>query len=279
MMPLLFGILGFGLTAVLLPPLKKLVAGAGFIRPNYRGKAIPQGIGTVFSIVILFLGAPALFILRDPSVRLHFVTFMAVTGVMAFLGLMDDVFGSRQASGLKGHLVALVRGQLTTGALKAIGGLAVALLASTVTGPAREMPLNTLIIALAANAINLLDLRPGRAGKGYLLGAVPLFVVGWSDPALLLPLGLVTGALLAYLPEDLRARVMMGDAGANVLGATLGLTAVWLLGWEARLGVLAFLVLFHLFTERYSLTEVIRRHRVLYFLDRLGRTGEEPGDK
>mgnify|MGYP000692914973 CR=1 FL=1 len=276
---ILLAVLSFGLTAVMLPLLCKLVVAAGFVRPNYRGKSIPQGVGVTFFLVPVLLGPLVLVALPSPAARLQFAAFLATAGAMSFLGLLDDVFGSRQASGLKGHFTALLRGQLTTGALKALGGLAVAFFASLATAPAKEVLLNTLIIALAANAINLLDLRPGRAGKGYLLGAVPLLAAGWSQPAFILPLSIVTGVMLAYLPGDLRARVMMGDAGANVLGATLGLTAVWVLGLGAKAAVLAFLVLFHLFTERYSLTEVMRRNRLLHFLDQLGRPGEEPGEK
>ncbi|MEW5762158.1 MAG: hypothetical protein AB1776_03035 [Bacillota bacterium] len=273
------GALGFGLTAMLLPLVARLLACAGFVRLNYMGRSIPQGAGIIFFIVPLFLGVFMFLVFVSPAGLLYPATFLFVAGAMGFLGLVDDVFGSREASGLRGHFRALMQGRPTTGALKALGGVAVALAAGVATAPLGEVWLNALLIALAANAVNLLDLRPGRAGKGFLLGAAPLFFAGWENPGLLLPLAVVTGALLAYLPGDLRARFMMGDAGANVLGATLGLTAVWVLGFEARLGVLAGLVLFHLFTERYSLSEVVRRNRWLYFLDRLGRSREESGEK
>jgi len=218
----IFGVLAYGLAALLLPPLCKLITRAGFVRPNYRGNAVPQGVGVIFFIVplCLSLGAFALFPSLLPGPQL--TAFLVLIGAMGFLGLLDDVFGSRRVSGLKGHFTALLRGQLTTGALKALGGLAAAFFVSLLTAPANEVLLNTLVIALAANAVNLLDLRPGRAGKLYLLGALPLFAAGWSQPALIFPLAMVTGTVLAYLPRDLRARVMMGDAGANVLGAKIG---------------------------------------------------------
>ncbi|MGQ9497101.1 MAG: hypothetical protein ACUVRC_02975 [Desulfotomaculales bacterium] len=279
MLNFILGVLGYGLAAVLLPLLCRLITRAGFVRPNYRGNTIPQGVGVVFFIVPLCLSLPVLIFFPSLLPRPQLNAFLALAGAMGFLGLLDDVFGSRRVSGLKGHFAALLRGRPTTGALKALGGLAAAFLVSLLTAPAKEVLLNTLVIALAANAVNLLDLRPGRAGKAYLLGALPLFAVGWSLPAFIFPLAMVTGAVLAYLPGDLRGRVMMGDAGANVLGAALGLVAVWVLGIEARAVVLAFLILFHLLCERYSLTEVIRRNRLLHFLDRLGRPGEETGDK
>ncbi len=74
------------------------------------------------------------------------------------------------------------------------------------------------LVAGTANLLNLLDLRPGRAAKaGVLAAAATLRGPGG---------GLVAGPLgatLAVLPDDLGERVMLGDAGANALGALLGL--------------------------------------------------------
>lgn len=276
---LIFFALALVVAAPILPFLNRIIFAMGHVRPNYRGTVIPASVGLLFFIVpfVLFAGV---FIVRPAAAYLDLVpAFLAATGGMALLGLLDDVYGSRRARGLRGHLVRLLRGEVTTGALKAIGGLTIALLVSLATaqGPV-EIMLNTLIIALAANALNLLDLRPGRAGKGFLLAGGLLFAAGWGNPLLAFPAA-VGGALLVYLPTDLRARAMMGDAGANVLGVTLGLTAVWILSLPAKLGVLAFLVGLHLFTERYSLTEVMARNRLLDFVDRLGRKRRDFPDR
>ncbi|MGQ5711097.1 UDP-N-acetylmuramyl pentapeptide phosphotransferase [Desulforudis sp. DRI-14] len=278
MIILLFFVLGLVLGYVLLPFLKDLAERARFKRLNYRGDPIPMGMGLLFFIVPALSFAITYLLVDARKFQIFVVVFLLVSATMCLLGLIDDVFGSRAASGIKGHFRCLFKGELTTGALKALGGLVIAFLAAVSTAPLREVFLNTLIIALAANTLNLLDLRPGRAGKGFLLGAGLLAAAAWGNN-LLIFLAVVTGTLLVYLPADLRAQAMMGDAGSNVLGATLGLTAVWVLDVPTRVVVLLALVVFHLFTEHYSLTEVIAKNRVLHFIDRIGRRREEFDDR
>ena len=70
---------------------------------------------------------------------------------------------------------------------------------------------NALIIALTTNTLNLLDLRPGRCGKAFLLGSLLLFCIGETSALRQLPP--VIGGVLAHLPWDMRRVVMMGDAG------------------------------------------------------------------
>ena len=274
----LFLLLGLVTAFVILPLLMEIITRSGFVRPNYRGIQIPVAVGLLFFLVPLLVLSVTYLIADLEQFRTQTVVFLFVIGSMAILGLIDDAFGSRRASGLKGHFRRLLRGELTTGALKAIGGLTVAFLASLTTAPLNHIVVNTLIIALAANALNLMDLRPGRAAKGYLLAAALLFAVAWTNPLLFLP-AVMTGAVLAYFPFDLRARAMMGDSGSNILGASLGLAAVWVLALPVKIGILVFLIGFHLLTERYSLTEIISRNRVLHFLDRLGRKREEFSEK
>src|SRR5690606_29750187 len=118
--------------------------------------------------------------------------------------------------GFKGHFGALLRGRLTTGGLKALGGGLIAFfLALFLSSSWYDVVLNTLIIALFANMLNLLDLRPGRAVKGYFifLLLILLLAKGRVDWLLIMP---VIGAVLVYFPYDLKAKVMMGDAGSNV---------------------------------------------------------------
>jgi UDP-N-acetylmuramyl pentapeptide phosphotransferase/UDP-N-acetylglucosamine-1-phosphate transferase len=123
------------------------------------------------------------------------------------------------------------------------------------------------------NAIDLLDLRPGRAGKGFTLAAVLLLMLGWPwlfhlETLFLL---MVLGSLLAYLPWDLQTRAMMGDAGSNALGITLGMVSCWSLSEQGLVVYLLLLLAFQLWTEKYSLTEWIEKVPLLHFLDKLGR--------
>lgn len=274
----LFTLAGLAAALILLPLLMSMITRAGFVRPNYRGRNIPAAVGLLFFLAPLFVFSVTYLAADLAPQRTHLLVFLFVAGAMAILGLVDDVFGSRRASGLKGHFRELLRGRLTTGALKALGGLTVAFLASLTTGALNHIILNTLIIALAANMLNLLDLRPGRAVKGFLPAAVLLLIAARDDPRLIFA-AVVAGAVLAYAPVDLRARAMMGDSGSNVLGAVLGLTAVWTLTFPVKAGVLVFLVGMHLLAERYSFTEIIARNRVLEFFDRLGRNRKEFTEK
>ncbi|WP_448608217.1 hypothetical protein [Geodermatophilus sp. URMC 60] len=126
--------------------------------------------------------------------------------------------------------------------------------------------LTTGLVAGTANLVNLLDLRPGRAAKAAALAAAA-GLGGPSGPLVAGPLG----ASLAVLPADLGERVMLGDCGANAVGALLGLRAAAVPGRRARAGALAAVVGLTLASERVSFTRVIEATPGLRELDRLGR--------
>ncbi|SHK06218.1 hypothetical protein [Desulforamulus aeronauticus] len=267
---LLAALLAFGVAKFILNSILQLIIEAGFVRPNFRGDNIPVGAGLLFFVsvlppTVLFL------ILQSDSVHLEGLIFLFAICAMTLLGMVDDIFGSRAATGLKGHIKKMLQGELTTGGLKLLaGGLISLAVAVVVSHGWQQVMVNTLVIALSINAINLLDLRPGRAGKGFLLGAVLLFLGGWPSQQLCW-LAVMVGALLAYLPYDLKAKAMMGDTGSNALGATIGITAAMVLPETAKLGYLVFLIAFHLLTEKYSLTKIIEKNKMLNYLDQLGR--------
>ncbi|MEG6510920.1 hypothetical protein V6C32_03270 [Desulforamulus ruminis] len=264
-------VVAFGLTRLALTGVMNIITGAGFVRPNFRGDHIPVGVGLLFFLGALLPGGMLIF--WQPGLyALNGLIYLLALGAMTLLGLVDDVFGSRTDSGLKGHLKKLFQGELTTGGLKLLaGGLMALVISAAISKGWQELAVNTLVIGLSVNAINLLDLRPGRAGKGYLLALLLLLVTHWPDRNL--AWGMITaGALLAYLPTDLRAGAMMGDTGSNALGATLGIMTVLILEGPVKIGYLVFLVVFHLFTEKFSLTKIIERNRLLNYLDQLGRS-------
>jgi len=191
------------------------------------------------------------------------------------LGAYDDLYGATSSKGFKGHLGALARGEVTSGAVKLLGigatGLAAAALVSR--GPA-DTVVNGALIAGSANLANLFDLRPGRAIKVGLITGLPL-AAGAGAAVVAAPLG----AAVALLPEDLGERAMLGDAGANALGALLGLAATRL-PLPARLAVLGGLVGLNAASEYVSFTKVIRESPPLNWVDMLGRrpveTAPEP---
>lgn len=237
-------------------------------RPNYRGETIPAAAGILFVIpALLFCGVLAF---HAGQQRAALMTSAAVS-VFAALGLLDDCCGTREYGGIRGHLMALLRhGRVTTGLVKLFGGAAAALLLGSIAAPRwPEALLNGALIALAANLINLLDLRPGRALKAFLFGGIVLApAVGGISLLPLLAVALPAGC---YAPLDLRARAMMGDTGSNALGAALGVTAVLHLPLGGKLAMLLVLAILQVASEFISFSKLIERNRVLSALDRWGR--------
>jgi hypothetical protein len=126
--------------------------------------------------------------------------------------------------------------------------------------------LTTGLVAGTANLMNLLDLRPGRAGKAGALAAAAT-LGGPSGGLVAGPLG----ATLATLPDDLGEKVMLGDAGANALGALLGLRLASIPGQAPRAVLLGAVTVLTLASEKVSFTTVIEATPGLRELDRLGR--------
>ena len=230
-------------------------------KTNYRGIDVPVGLGTAFILPCI----PVL-VFRFPENRDAPLTLTALL-VFTVLGLLDDFLGS-DAKGFRGHFRS---GQISTGVVKAVGGVITSFFISFVISQNWwQLLFITLLIALSANFLNLLDLAPGRAGKGFILFSLFLLPFGVDTQPFLIWL---VGAVVGYLPWDLREEVMMGDVGSNALGAVLGLHAGLVLPtfWQAAL-VFALIVL-HILAEKVSFSDWIRRSRVLNFLDSLGRGG------
>jgi hypothetical protein len=196
---------------------------------------------------------------------------LALAGAGAFgFGVYDDLAGSGKRRGLRGHLGALANGEVTTGAVK-LGGLGATGLASALLlgGEPADVAVNAGLVAGGANLLNLFDLRPGRAIKVATLSAA-LITAGGAERgarAVAAPLG----AALALLPDDLGERAMLGDAGANALGAMLGGAAAVSLPRPARIALLAGIVALTGASEKVSFTKVIERTPPLRWLDMLGR--------
>jgi UDP-N-acetylmuramyl pentapeptide phosphotransferase/UDP-N-acetylglucosamine-1-phosphate transferase len=190
---------------------------------------------------------------------------------------VDDRFGDRKIKGLLGHIRQLLNhGKVTTGLWKAfIGIMLAALFAYTVDRGWGDRLFHMLLIAMSMNAVNLFDLRPGRALKLFAAGSGLLFVFALGGRKLELWLSLLyplSVAAVIILPSDLRARTMLGDCGANLLGFALGCGLVLLTGFPWQLAAAGALVVMHIAAERISFTAVIERNVWMNWLDRLGRT-------
>jgi len=200
----------------------------------------------------------------SPGWRPAAAMVMGGAGAAAF-GAYDDLAGSGDRRGFRGHLGALRHGEVTTGAVK-LGGIGVTgiISAALAGGPPADMILNAGLVAGSANLLNLFDLRPGRAIKVTAVSGVLIGAAGQDGVAA--PLA----AAVALLPEDLGERAMLGDAGANALGAMLGASAAGL-SRPVRVALLAGIAGLTAASEKVSFTKVIARTPALNWLDMLGR--------
>ena len=218
-----------------------------------------------------------------PSTR-GAVALTVATASGAAFGLVDDLGEdtSSRRKGLRGHLGALARGELTTGGLKVLGIGAGALVAAAVATPTHrpdgtrrsvlgwtaDVTASGALVASSANLLNLLDLRPGRALKAATLVAAPLALGpgGGAGGA-----ASVLGVVGAAMDQDLAEADMLGDGGANALGATLGTAVVLSAPRPVRLAVLAVVLGLTVASEKVSFTRVIERTPVLREVDAWGR--------
>jgi UDP-N-acetylmuramyl pentapeptide phosphotransferase/UDP-N-acetylglucosamine-1-phosphate transferase len=264
------------LAAALAPPLVRGLAEQGFARENYRGANVAFPAGIAIPVVALLALAPLSLIaeLTDEAVFKP-GTSAAVTYVIgvALLGLLDDLVGSdAPARGWRGHARAAARGGLSTGAIKAVGSLGLAMYALSGIGDGTgEYLLAVGVLVLATNLFNLLDLRPGRSAKALVLLGVALSL-GAMDADPLWTVGLFLGPILVLLPLDLREVGMLGDTGSNAIGAVAGLWLVFTLSVPAQAVALAVMAALTIYGEFRSISAVIDRTPGLRHLDSLGRT-------
>lgn len=298
----------WGFMRLLVPALAQ-----GRTAENYRGRPVFLGLGIVWlvwagcAIVAGVVGG-----MLGPGSALPIFTVAGPLALVAFaLGMVDDALGTGADRGFRGHFRALGEGRMTTGMLKLLGvgtaSLAVAFVVSEFAawgsaGLTRGQPSASVVpgvvlaaaaIALSSNFVNLTDLRPGRAIKVYcamaLLAAMLLAVVFRSiapaatdtrpidGVATFLTVALMLlGPAVAVARYDLGELGMLGDAGANPMGAVAGMMMVLTLPlWGLALYAVALLVL-NLASERVSFSAVIERSAPLRWLDGMGRSRENP---
>lgn len=245
------------------------IARPGLRRVNARGRSVATA-GGMAPLASVLAAAGVTGLRRGGAWRATAVA----CGALGAAGLVDDVAGERSGGqgvrGLAGHLGALRRGRVTTGAMKvaagALGGTVAAVALPRRPGPGAAVE-GGAVIALAANLGNLLDRAPGRTTKAALLGTAALLAGGR------LPAGpaFAVGATAATLPDDLAEKVMLGDTGANLVGAALGVALVDRLGPAGRRTALVALLALTLASERWSFSTLISGSPPLAWIDGLGR--------
>lgn len=274
---------------------------------NYRGHEVFLGLGVVWLLwAATAIIAGLLSFIPDAVTAPALILVLAgPLALVAFaLGLFDDAYGSSAARGFKGHLSAMAHGRLTTGGMKLLGISLASYIAAAIVFDARgdsmQFALEPLLwalpagagIALTSNFINLTDLRPGRALKAYsflaVCGVISSSVglawvrAGESGSRLestLYAAAILTifafGPVLAVWRYDVGELGMLGDAGANPMGAVAGLLIVAGLPVWATIAYFALMLALNLASERVSFSKVIEGNALLSRLDAMGRPPTE----
>ncbi|WP_246465218.1 hypothetical protein [Ruania alkalisoli] len=254
--------------------------GGRWERTNFRGRRVhlrgglAAGLGSVVAAAVATVPG-------RPGETAGAVLATTAGGVF---GLLDDLDPTPAATrGLRGHLRALAGGRVTTGAAKLLGisscavGAAALLTDGGRRGATRSVPLpvrmadvlaSGALIAGTANLINLFDLRPGRALKVATLLTASMLTQPGTTGDLAAAAG---GVAAASLPSDLGERTMLGDTGANALGALLGSAAAAHPRPEVRFAALGAVVMLILASEKVSFSAAIAKTPVLRAIDGWGR--------
>ena len=269
------------LAAILAGPWLADMARAGLTRTNYAGRQVAFPAGAVLLACSLLALAPLALLddradldLLEPDLMRWIVYVLGV----AMLGLLDDALGRGAAAdtarGWRGHARAVLSGGFSTGAIKAVGSLALA--AYVVSGRGREGAdylADLLLLLLATNLFNLLDLRPGRVEKVFAALLAGL-CIGASTVYPLELLGIFAGPVLVGAWFTLRERAMLGDTGSNLVGALAGVAMLVTLGDTARLIALAIVLGLTIYGEFRSISATIEAIPPLRWLDSLGRVND-----
>ena len=271
-------VVSFAVAAVVTGPWLSDMGRTGLARKNYRGRRVAFPAGAVLVACSLIALAPLAVLddradldLLDPDLRRWAVYVLGV----ALLGLIDDALGrgadDATPRGWRGHARAIASGRFSTGAIKAVGALALAAYATSGLGHQDFAYVADLaLLLLTTNLFNLLDLRPGRVEKVFVALLAGVCVGAWTAMPLEL-LGIFVGPVLVVAAFTLRERAMLGDTGANLVGALAGVTLLVTLGETGGYVALGVVVALNFYGEFRSISQTIEGVPLLRSLDSLGR--------
>jgi UDP-N-acetylmuramyl pentapeptide phosphotransferase/UDP-N-acetylglucosamine-1-phosphate transferase len=275
-------VLALATAALMARAVLRALQATGRTRLNYRGRRLPCPFGVLPLAAALAALIPLTLLAKLASTDVFHPEALPIAvyalGVIA-LGLVDDTLAEERSGdgvspvhrGWRGHGAAALRGELSTGALKAVGSLGLALFAMSYLSLSNwRWLLAAGVLVLATNVFNLLDLRPGRSTKAFVLLGAGL-TIGSMDLRPLWALGLFAAPALVAGAYDLRERAMLGDTGANLLGALAGLWLVLTLSGTGQLIALGLLAAVTVLGEIRSLSALIERTPGLRELDSWGR--------
>ncbi len=248
---------------------KQMLVNFNLLKKNYMDDYIPVtgGIILISSTIINWYIVYILNLINEQ----FFNIYMFIILIIGFTGLLDDICGSKLTQGFKGHFKSLINGKLTTGIFKVITTIFVSIVVvlELKIYSFSEIIINAGIIILMTNLLNLLDLRPARSIKFFIGISVLLILINLNYIIYFIPFLI---PLIFYLPYELKAKIMLGDSGANLLGAVLGFNTVVLLDTLfIRFIVLLSLIALNLLSEKYSYSTIIKKNFILNWIDKLGR--------
>lgn len=257
------------LAHIFLPMLRNMIWDSSLVCDNYKGVKIPTSMGLTFIFTqVLTLGILQIILKLEDGISIVYLLGFIFIGL---LGLVDDTIGNDKYKGLKGHIGAFFKGELTTGNIKALLGSFIALFVSSFLEDSYLVIFtNGILIGLFTNFMNLFDLRPGRAGKVFISIAIVMLVFNFRAGYNYIIYALL-GALLIYMKGDLRAELMMGDAGSNVLGYSLGFYAANSFNIYVKIIMIVVLLILHYLAEQVSFSKIIKDSRLLNYIDMIGR--------
>jgi UDP-GlcNAc:undecaprenyl-phosphate GlcNAc-1-phosphate transferase len=266
------GLYSYLLTYLILPAFLDLLLKGGFTAKTFCGKVVPRGAGiiiTATTVLVLITTLPFYFRERERETLILMFLLLAI----GLLGFLDDAAGTKNPKGLIGHFrYFLLEGRLSTGFLKALSTVIISFFTSwLVNENIYQFLMNGILLSLSINALNLFDLRPGRAIKVFIFVMFLVFILSESLSGSFIFFFPTVGAVLAFMPLDLKGRAMLGDAGANVLGAIVGLELILVLPDSFKVMIIFLFIALHLLCERYSLTKIIEKIPLLAYFDRIGR--------
>lgn len=127
-----------------------------------------------------------------------------------------------------------------------------------------------VLIMLMTNTMNLLDLRPGRVSKVMMLLCGAMIICGLFSEVVRWLFPIVLAAAILFR-QEIKAKLMLGDTGANLIGFALGVSICQACPLWFQMFIVLMTSALHWLAEKQSLTQTIAKHKWLHWLDQLGR--------
>lgn len=262
--------ISLSLTLYLKPRLIAMLSAQGMMMRNYTGKEVVSGAGLVFFIPCIV----SIFPLWEVIGEENMVIYVALLLSMTLVGYLDDSLGESTTKGFKGHLGGVMKGYLSTGMIKLIFALIMGFMISMVYfAGIGNIIFNTILFCLCVNMINLLDLRPGRAIKGFAL--IILFISISSGLQSIWMLFPILSSLTIYIRDELDENCMLGDTGSNLLGGIMGMYTLKVASSGVKYALFSVLLLLHIVSEFKSFSEIIESVPILKSMDSFGQLKKE----